>query len=244
MVSTSGTQGTASAQANLGVMYEYEQGVAQDYAEAVKWYRLAGAQGNAPAQFNLGVMYANGLGVAKDLNEAQRLLKLAADQNVEAAAEALADVQRQLAQARAPEQAQTKTVAGLSEQAQAYQGREKSLLEQILNYTSYASENGMFEKTGWGYWISGENGADKCVLTLHTSPSSPDFSQLLLHRLDLRQLDQNGFSFNHKESSGMGWWIVGDEHTTLIGDERAVLERLQKAWGLAFQECPGKKSAF
>ena len=30
------------------------QGVPQDYAEAVKWYRLAAEQGNADAQYNLG----------------------------------------------------------------------------------------------------------------------------------------------------------------------------------------------
>ena len=48
-------------------------GVTQDYAEAVKWYRLAAAQGYGQAQFSLGRMYANGQGVTKNLNEAQRL---------------------------------------------------------------------------------------------------------------------------------------------------------------------------
>jgi len=33
------------AQYNLGFMYEYGQGVLQDYAEAVKWYRLAAEMG-------------------------------------------------------------------------------------------------------------------------------------------------------------------------------------------------------
>ena len=46
------------------------QGVPQDYAEAVKWYRLAADQGFAAAQFNLGTMYYNGQGVPKDLVEA------------------------------------------------------------------------------------------------------------------------------------------------------------------------------
>ena len=41
-------------------MYARGQGVPQDYAEAVKWYRLAADQGDARAQNNLGVMYANG----------------------------------------------------------------------------------------------------------------------------------------------------------------------------------------
>ena len=38
-------QGNASAQYNLGVMYANGRGVPQDYAEAMKWYRLAAEQG-------------------------------------------------------------------------------------------------------------------------------------------------------------------------------------------------------
>jgi TPR repeat protein len=40
---------------------------AQDYAEAVKWYRKAAEQGDVKAQSNLGVMYASGQGVKQDL---------------------------------------------------------------------------------------------------------------------------------------------------------------------------------
>ena len=38
-------------------MYAERPGVPQDYAEAVKWYRLAADQGDAAAQNNLGFMY-------------------------------------------------------------------------------------------------------------------------------------------------------------------------------------------
>lgn len=38
-------QGDTDAQSNLGVMYANGQGVAQDYAEALKCYRLAATQG-------------------------------------------------------------------------------------------------------------------------------------------------------------------------------------------------------
>jgi TPR repeat protein len=47
-------------------MYDKGQGVVQDYAEAVKWYRLAAQQGDASAQYNLGLMYARGEGVVQD----------------------------------------------------------------------------------------------------------------------------------------------------------------------------------
>ena len=58
--------GDAEAQVDLGVMYFVGDGVPQDYAEAVRWYRLAADQGHARAQFNLGFMYATGDGVPQD----------------------------------------------------------------------------------------------------------------------------------------------------------------------------------
>ena len=63
-------QGDASAQSNLGLMYDLGEGVPQDDKQAVKWYRLAAEQGDAEAQFNLGVMYYSGYGVPKDDKEA------------------------------------------------------------------------------------------------------------------------------------------------------------------------------
>ena len=73
-------QGDAGAQFNLGVMYAKGQGVAQDYAQAVAWFRKVADQGNAGAQFNLGFMYANGQGVAQDYAQAVSWYRKAADQ--------------------------------------------------------------------------------------------------------------------------------------------------------------------
>ena len=53
-------QGFASAQFNLGNMYDSGEGVPEDDREAVKWYRKAAEQGYASAQFNLAVMYYDG----------------------------------------------------------------------------------------------------------------------------------------------------------------------------------------
>ena len=52
-------------------MYDTGVGVAQDAAEAVRWFRLAAEQGDALAQFDLGVMYATGGGVPQDDAAAQ-----------------------------------------------------------------------------------------------------------------------------------------------------------------------------
>ena len=56
------------------------KGVAQDYAEALRWYRAAAERGNAAAQFNLGCMYDNGLGADQDHAEAARWFRAAAEQ--------------------------------------------------------------------------------------------------------------------------------------------------------------------
>ena len=52
-------------------MYDTGVGVAQDAAEAVRWFRLAAEQGDALAQFDLVVMYATGGGVPQDDAAAQ-----------------------------------------------------------------------------------------------------------------------------------------------------------------------------
>jgi len=73
-------QGNASAQYNLGLMYDSGQGVSQDYQEAVRWYRLAADQGVARAQSNLATMYYKGQGVPQDYTEAVKWYRRAADQ--------------------------------------------------------------------------------------------------------------------------------------------------------------------
>ena len=52
----------------------------QNYAEAVKWYRLAAEQGYAKAQVNLGSMYGEGNGVPQDNAAALKWYCLAAEQ--------------------------------------------------------------------------------------------------------------------------------------------------------------------
>jgi TPR repeat protein len=73
-------QGYASAQYNLGVMYDNGLGVAQDYKEAVKWFTKDAEQGYAEAQYNLGNMYNKGKGVLQDYKLAVKWLTKAAEQ--------------------------------------------------------------------------------------------------------------------------------------------------------------------
>ena len=84
-VRTRATQGDAAAQFQLGSRYRAGEGVAQDFTEAVRWFRLAADQGHAVAQNSLGVRYGKGEGVPQDFAEAARWYLKAAAQDLPAA---------------------------------------------------------------------------------------------------------------------------------------------------------------
>lgn len=76
--------GDSWAQIFLGDSFKTGRGVAQDFAQAAKWYHLA-AQGkqkesSSLGQFNLGVFHEDGKGVLQDYAEAVKWYRLAAEQ--------------------------------------------------------------------------------------------------------------------------------------------------------------------
>ena len=71
--------GDASAQVNLGIMYNQGHGVIQDDKEAAKWFKLAAEQGYSPGQWRLAIMYKTGTGVVQNYEEAAKLYKLVAE---------------------------------------------------------------------------------------------------------------------------------------------------------------------
>lgn len=62
--------GDPRAQSYLGLMYAEGQGVVQDHAKAVAWFKRAVEQNFAYAQNALGYMHSKGHGVARDPSEA------------------------------------------------------------------------------------------------------------------------------------------------------------------------------
>ena len=78
-------QGEATAQNNLGVMYERGEGVVQDNQQAVTWYRKAAKQGYPKAQYNIGRIYAKGIGVVPNDEEAVKWFRKAAEGRYSAA---------------------------------------------------------------------------------------------------------------------------------------------------------------
>ncbi len=91
-------QGHPVAQFNLGVKYDFGQGVEKDPVQAVRWYRLAAAQGHGGAQFNLAGMYFEGLGVPRDLVRATMWFTLSAEAGVGGAAKNRAILARALSE--------------------------------------------------------------------------------------------------------------------------------------------------
>ena len=73
-------KGYPAGQYSLGFCYANGDGVAQDKAEAVKWFRKAADQGFAVAQSDLGMCYVWGIGVAVNQVEGVKWYRKAADQ--------------------------------------------------------------------------------------------------------------------------------------------------------------------
>jgi uncharacterized protein len=51
-------------------MYLRGEGVAKDYAQALRWFQKAAAQGHTGSRIKLGYMYAEGLGTPRDAEAA------------------------------------------------------------------------------------------------------------------------------------------------------------------------------
>ncbi len=86
--------GDAKAQYELGVKYEYGQGVDQNYGKAAEWTRKSAEQGYADGQYNYGLMLEYGQGVGKNLAEADAWYARAAEQGMKGAVQARAMLAR------------------------------------------------------------------------------------------------------------------------------------------------------
>lgn len=222
----SAEQGNANAQVSLGAMHMEGRGVARNDAEALRWFRLAADQGLARAQANLGWMYAEGRGVPRNTEEAVRWYQRAAAQGDTIA-------QRNLSQLEGT--METRRVI------ESYKSRNKTILEQVLNYTSFAIEDGRIDNTerlSSFFWISGYRNSHRCVMTQLMIEGS---SLLVTDTVDLREFNEQGFRIRRLNNNE---FMVGDERRQIPGMGVQPMERLQRAWSLVFRECPGRRSAF
>src|ERR1700759_3749553 len=75
----SAAAGDAQAQFVLGGRYFDGRGVAQDYGQALTWYRYSADQGYAPALNQLGYMHQHKFGLPRDYRRALNYYRLAAN---------------------------------------------------------------------------------------------------------------------------------------------------------------------
>jgi uncharacterized protein len=73
-------QGDATAQFDIGTLYERGIGVDKSAVKAAQWYQLAANAGNSEAQFKLATMYQRGNGMPASIPNALKWYKAAADQ--------------------------------------------------------------------------------------------------------------------------------------------------------------------
>ena len=142
-----------------------------------------------------------------------------------------------------------------------YKSREKTLLEQVANYTSFGDEGG-------------DSCPDRCWVQIEHCVVARETNKTII--IDFRKFNQTAFRIESYVLQGYGeqaaWNIgaftgVADASWALIKYDTGItaittssiptnwatsafkvsfptVDRLSKAWGLAFKECPGKKSTF
>ena len=230
--------GDKCAQLDLGIAFYRGQSVDQNDLEALRWLRLAANQGDVSARRLLGVMYVNNRGVSQDYSEADQAALIR--RNIEIAE---AERQRQQAQEARDETEAERLRLEIERRWMAYSARQKSVLEQVLNYTSTANVDGNRQS----FWISGDNGAHACVVTEYRA-NSPES----LQNMDIRMFDANGFGVRPDVGTyqlGNSYqptqiYVIGDERNRFIAQGRNLdYGRLNNAWELAVQQCPGRSAA-
>ena len=76
--------GDTDGMSNMGrFSYEGSFGQAQDYKEALRWYRKAATAGDSESQLQVGFMYYFGQGTPRDYQEARMWFRLAADRGLQ-----------------------------------------------------------------------------------------------------------------------------------------------------------------
>ena len=72
-------------QKSLGDIYYYGEGICQDYAKAIYWYRASATHGYPVAFYNIGICYQQGSGVSKSYFEAFKWFLIAAEKGYDIA---------------------------------------------------------------------------------------------------------------------------------------------------------------
>ena len=106
----------------------------------------------------------------------------------------------------------------------AYKSRNKTLMEQVYNF----STTGELEGSQYNYWVEFK----KCVLSNGRKS------------IDNRKINMTAFRIYSETKNKKIKMISTDKKFYFSTYANISIDRLQKGWELAFQECPGKSSRF
>ena len=106
-----------------------------------------------------------------------------------------------------------------------YQSRQKTLMEEVYNF----ADTGCIEGLDYSHWVEIED----CVLTNGNLT------------VDHREINMNAFQI-YPEFIDTAWYVVSTDmnYIRLVAPAPIPKDRLQEAWRLAFQQCPGRQSNF
>jgi hypothetical protein len=105
-----------------------------------------------------------------------------------------------------------------------YAAREKTLLEQVLNFSTVGDVNG--------------SKSDRWV---ETSPCTLSNGR---RQVDIRRINMTAFRVRTERMGNLISIVSSDGQTHLSTLQPVPIDRLQRAWSLAFKQCPGRTSPF
>jgi hypothetical protein len=138
-------RGDASAQYNLGLLYQHGLGVERGISEAAKWYVRAAENGDADAQNAIGDLYVAGLWGKKDYAKAARWYELAAEQGLVEAQRKFGDL---LARGKGVEQNTDLAISWLRAAANEGDAKARRRLSEIEAKRKRAAGGGSQAETG------------------------------------------------------------------------------------------------
>lgn len=106
-----------------------------------------------------------------------------------------------------------------------YQSRQKTLMEEVYNF----ADTGYIEGLDYSHWVE----IEECVLTNGNLTVDP------------REINMNAFQI-YPEFIDPAWYVISTDmnYIRLVAPAPISMDRLQEAWRLAFQQCPGRQSNF
>ena len=106
-----------------------------------------------------------------------------------------------------------------------YQSRQKTLMEEVYNF----ADTGYIEGLDYSHWVE----IEECILTNGNLT------------VDNREINMAAFQL-YPEFIDSAWYVVSTDmnYIRLVAPAPIPKDRLQEAWRLAFQQCPGRQSNF